>query len=139
MLRTVKLPATINVLSEINAIIEQTLPESLGPLVMKTQLIVEELLANICNYAYKGKDGYAEFACGIVNFDGKKSIMIELTDNGRPYDPFANAKEPNLEASIEEREIGGLGLHLVKEIATHYIYMRIDNCNQTQIIIDVKD
>ena len=139
MLRTVKLPATINVLSEINAIIEQTLPESLGPLVMKTQLIVEELLANICNYAYKGKDGYAEFACGIVNFDGKKSIMIELTDGGEPYDPFLETRKPDLDASVEERAIGGLGVFLVMEITTHYLYMRIDNRNQTQIILSLDE
>lgn len=137
-MQTVILPATIDVLDKINAILESLLTGSLEPSLLKTQLVVEELLANICSYAYDGA-GEARFACGIVNFDGKKAIMIELTDNGRAYDPFANAKEPNLEASIEEREIGGLGLHLVKEIATHYIYMRIDNCNQTQIIIDVKD
>ncbi len=139
MLRTVKLPATINVLGEINAIIEETLAESLSSSIMKTQLVVEELLANICNYAYNGGDGYAEFACGIVNFDGKKSIMIQLTDEGQPYDPFLETKAPDLDASVEERAVGGLGVFLVKEIATHYLYMRIDNRNQTQIILSLDD
>ncbi|MBU3826290.1 MAG: ATP-binding protein [Candidatus Anaerobiospirillum merdipullorum] len=139
MLRTVKLPATINILGEINAIIEQTLPASLSSCVLKTQLVVEELLANICSYAYNGAEGCAEFACGIVNFDGKKCIMIQLTDEGMPYDPFAQSKAPDLEASVEDRAVGGLGVFLVKEIATHYLYMRIDNRNQAQIILSLDD
>lgn len=135
MLRTVKLPASINILSEINNIISQALLGTQGQLIMKTQLVVEELLSNICNYAYDGTQGSATFACGIVNFDGEQSIMIQLTDEGKPYDPFAETSLPDVDASIEDRPLGGLGVFLVKEIANHYLYLRIDNCNQTQIII----
>lgn len=138
-MKTIKLPATISILNEINKILEETLTGDLEHLLLKTQLVVEELLANICNYAYDGKIGEASFACGVVNFDGKDAIMIQLTDQGKPYDPFANAKDPHIDASIEERSIGGLGVHIVKEIATHYAYIRIDDSNQTQIIISVND
>lgn len=135
MLRTVKLPASINILSEINNIIGQALPGTQDQLIMKTQLVVEELLSNICNYAYDGTQGSATFACGIVNFDGEQSIMIQLTDEGKPYDPFTETTSPDIDATLDERPLGGLGVFLVKEIANHYLYMRIDNQNQTQIII----
>ncbi len=137
-MQTVSLPASIDMLEKINSMLEDLLVGALKENLLKTELVVEELLANICSYAYGGS-GYATFSCGIVNFDGRKAIMIQLSDKGRPYDPFANAKTPDLKASIDERPIGGLGIHLVKEIATHYMYIRIDDCNQTQIIIDIKE
>ena len=137
-MQTVILPATIDVLDKINAILESLLTGSLEPSLLKTQLVVEELLANICSYAYDGA-GEARFACGIVNFDGKQAIMIELTDGGEPYDPFLETRKPDLDASVEERAIGGLGVFLVREIATHYLYMRIDNRNQTQIILSLDE
>ena len=65
--------------------------------------------------------------------------MIQLTDQGKPYDPFLESKMPDLTASVEDRLIGGLGLYLVKELASHYSYFRIDNANQTQIIINVEN
>lgn len=135
--KTVVLPAKVSVLADINRLLEETLTGELAVNLFKTQLVVEELLANICSYAYDGKEGEAKFACGVVNFDGKHCIMIQLTDNGKPYDPFANALEPSLDESVNDREIGGLGVYLVREIASHYIYLRVDGCNQTQIILDI--
>lgn len=136
-LHTITLPASIESLSEINAHLEHLLQNEFEPFLLKTQLVVEELLANICSYAYEGGQGTAVVACGVVNFDGHQAIMLQLTDKGKPYDPFAKAVQPDLEADVQDRAIGGLGVFLVKEIATHYVYMRIDDCNQTQIILDV--
>lgn len=136
-LQTIELPAKLEALSQTNALLASMLTGPYEKILFKTQLIVEELLTNICSYAYDGKNGSAKFACGVVNFDGQQAVMIQLTDNGVPYDPFANAKEPDLNASIEDRAVGGLGIHLIKEIASHYAYMRVDNCNQTQIILNV--
>ena len=137
-METITLPATIDTLTVINKILEKTLSGKLEHMLFKTELVVEELLANICSYAYDRQNGgNAYFVCGEVNFDGKSCIMIQITDDGKAYDPFLNCKDPDLNAPLEERPIGGLGLHLVKEIATHYAYFRIDNKNQTQIILDI--
>lgn len=138
-MKTVELPASINVLGEINVMLEQSLTGPLAPLLFKTQLVVEELLSNICFYAYDGKEGKAGFACGTVNFDGRQCVMLQLTDSGKPYDPFAETAEPDLDAPIEERSVGGLGVHLVRELASHYTYIRIDGCNQSQIIFEIGD
>ena len=134
---TVSLPADLSELEQINQRLEQLLTGDMQPLLLKTELIVEELLANICSYAYVGKSGQAYFACGVVNFDGKRAILIQLSDHGHAFDPFANARDPDLNLALEDRPIGGLGLHLVREIASHYAYIRIDDCNQTQIILTI--
>ncbi len=136
-MQSISLPASIDSLRQINKVLGSMLTEDFADYVFKTQLVVEELLANVCSYAYDDKNGTACLACGVVNFDGQEAIMIQLTDHGKPYDPFANATAPDLDASVEKRSIGGLGVHLVKEIASHYAYMRINECNQTQIILNV--
>ncbi|MGN0915539.1 MAG: ATP-binding protein [Succinivibrio sp.] len=138
-METIHLPATIDQLATVNRLLEKTLTGKLSGLLPKTQLIVEELLANICSYAYGGNGGAATFACGQVDYDGKPAIMIQLTDEGKPYDPFLESKTPDITATVEDRQIGGLGLYLVKELASHYSYFRMDNSNQTQIIIDVEN
>ena len=138
-METIQLPATIDQLATVNKLLEKILTDKLTALLPKTQLIVEELLANICSYAYNGNGGSATFACGQVDFDGKPAIMIQLTDQGKPYDPFLESKMPDLTASVEDRMIGVLGLYLVKELASHYSYFRMDNSNQTQIIINVEN
>lgn len=138
-MQTINLPASIDQLGKINALLEETLSKDLEHMLFKTQLIVEELLANISSYAYEGALGKVSFACGEVNFDGKRAIYIQLTDQGLPYDPFLNYTEPDLNATIEERKIGGLGIHFIKEIASHYAYCRIDDCNQTQIFLEVDE
>lgn len=139
-METITLPASIDQLSAVNELLQKSFQGRLEHMLFKTELIVEELLANICSYAYAGADGgKAYFACGEVNFDGKNCIMLQITDEGEAYDPFLNSVTPDLNASVEDRPIGGLGLHLVKEIASHYAYIRIDNKNQTQIILDIDD
>lgn len=139
-MKTIALPASISELSAINATIEKVLENSSPEYLFKTQLIVEELLTNIAKYSYEGKaNKTVNFVCGYVYFDGKKSILIQLTDNGLPFDPFMDAKTPDVDTPIEDRQIGGLGLFLVKEVATHYTYARIDGINQIQIYLDIKN
>ena len=85
---SIKLPAKIEQLETINEKLKDYLTGNLEPLLMKTQLVVEELLANICNYAYDGKGGNAEFSCGVVTFDGEPYIRISFIDSGKPFNPF---------------------------------------------------
>lgn len=134
-MQTLYLKASIDELTKVNALLEQTITQSFLPLLFKAQLIVEELVINICNYAYKNTTGNFSIACGIANFDGQNAVYICIKDEGLPYDPFLNDHIADTTSSLEQRPIGGLGLHLVKEYASHYSYCRIDNCNQTQIFL----
>ena len=73
---------------------------------------VDELFANIAHYAYNPETG-----CATVKVDVVKeplSVVITFIDNGKPYDPLAKA-DPDTTQSIEEREIGGMGIFIVKK------------------------
>lgn len=135
---TVKLPAKIDQLEIINEKLRDYMTGELEPLLMKTQLVVEELLANICNYAYDGKSGNAEFSVGVVTFDGEPYIRISFVDGGKPFNPFKEVRDPHINDSLESRPVGGLGIHFVKNMSNHYIYSRLKECNVVDIFIEAK-
>ena len=140
-MKTIKLPATINELSTINEIVDQFIVDN-DELKFKVQLIVEELLTNIEKYAYEGvnnEDKYLNFVAGYVYFDGQQSVFLQLVYGGSSFDPFVDAAMPDVNQDITERNAGGLGLYLIKQVATHYTYARIDDYNQVQIYLDVSN
>lgn len=140
-MKTIKLPATINELSTINEIVDQFIIDN-DELKFKVQLIVEELLTNIEKYAYEGvndEDKYLNFVAGYVYFDGQQSVFLQLVYGGSSFDPFVDAAMPDVNQDITERNAGGLGLYLIKQVATHYTYARIDDYNQVQIYLDVSN
>lgn len=140
-MKTIKLPATINELSTINEIVDQFIVDN-DELKFKVQLIVEELLTNIEKYAYEGvndEDKYLNFVAGYVYFDGQQSVFLQLVYGGSSFDPFVDAAVPDVNQDITERNAGGLGLYLIKQVATHYTYARIDDYNQVQIYLDVSN
>lgn len=62
----------------------------------------------------------AETASVTVSYDGE-ALALRFLDDGRPYDP-TTAKEPDITLSAEEREIGGLGIFMVRKMATEIDY-----------------
>ena len=56
-------------------------------------------------------------------------VLLEYSDRGRPFDPLT-APEPDLEAPLQERGIGGLGVHLVRQIMRDVDYRRADGWNR---------
>ena len=91
----------------------------------KIRLVGEEALVNIINYAYPGAQGAMEVQCGN---DGKGVYVIRIMDNGVPFDPFAKP-DPDITAPVEEREIGGLGIFLIRQIMDTANYRRENNRN----------
>ena len=84
------------------------------------ELAFDEILANICSYAYDDADEHAiEVTC---HWDGT-TLSAEVIDDGRPFDPLS-IEEPDLEASLDEREVGGLGLFLVRQLMDRVAYRR---------------
>jgi anti-sigma regulatory factor (Ser/Thr protein kinase) len=138
-MKTIELPASIEQLAYINDHLRECMTGKLAPLLMKTQLVVEELLANISSYAYDGSAGVVEFSCGSVTFDGKNFLRISFLDHGKPFDPFSVNLDPHASDSIDDRPIGGLGIHFVKTLSTHYMYSRFSDTNAVDILIDASD
>ena len=91
-------------------------------------LIVEELVTNICNYAYPNREG--DFEVDIEFFSDR--CLIKMVDSGNPFDP-TKARKPDTTSSLEERKIGGLGLFFVRENSDKFQYERVGNKNIVRI------
>ena len=93
----------------------------------RTQLrmAVEELYVNVTLYAYPSQDGWAEIRGSVE--DGVATF--KLIDGGRPFDPLAK-DDPDIMLSGEEREIGGLGIYMVKTMMDEVEYEYRNGCNQ---------
>ncbi len=88
-------------------------------------LVIEELFTNIVSYAYRDRDEHwilVTISCG----DGRLTVRIE--DDGIPFNPAA-ARKPNLKGPVEDRKIGGLGIHLCKELMNNMQYRRENDRN----------
>ena len=84
------------------------------------RLAGEEALVNVVNYAYPGREGTVEIRCAPAPQDG---IIIEIVDAGIPFDPLAKA-EPDLSLPMEQRQIGGLGISMIRKIMDKVAYRR---------------
>lgn len=79
---------------------------------MQMELVIEEIFVNIANYAYNPEVGKATFC---IEFEEKPSaILMTFIDNGKPYNPLEKT-DPDTTLDIDERDIGGLGIFLVKK------------------------
>ena len=90
---------------------------------MQMNLAAEEAVVNVMNYAYApGTSGTVEVSARVI--DGCLTLVIE--DHGTPFDPTAK-EAADTTLSAEERSIGGLGIHLVRELMDSLSYERTDD------------
>ncbi|MCR5084786.1 MAG: ATP-binding protein [Succinivibrionaceae bacterium] len=134
-MRTIKLPASVDQLKFVNQRLDEILAGEDHRLIYNVQLLVEELLVNISRYAYGDQGGTAEFRCGRMTFDGQPCTMLTIIDGGREFDPFTAISAPDINASLEDRQEGGLGIYFVSKLASHYTYARIDNQNVVSVYL----
>lgn len=127
------LDATIENLDDVLAFVDGELEKLDCP--MKTQMqidvAVEELFVNIAHYAYAPNTGSAT-----VRFDAvrePKAAAITFVDRGVPYDPLAKP-DPDVTLSAEERQIGGLGIYMVKKSMDDMKYEYRDGQNILTIV-----
>jgi anti-sigma regulatory factor (Ser/Thr protein kinase) len=81
---------------------------------MKIQISAEEIFTNIANYAYPEGQGTAEVMSQVTEKDGSAVMTIQFSDTGTPFDPLA-MPDPDITAPAEARDIGGLGIYMVRE------------------------
>lgn len=88
-------------------------------------LALDELFTNIINHGFRDKEEHqVHVTCSEV--DGAVEITIE--DDGIPFNPAA-APHPNLKCAFRDREIGGLGIHLIRSYMDHIEYKRQNDKN----------
>ena len=85
-------------------------------------LVVEEAFVNLCRHAYRGRD---DGAVGVRLSGAEGELTVELRDSGPAFDPIEQAPRPNLDASVEERRPGGLGVELMRRMTDELQYQRI--------------
>ena len=93
---------------------------------MQIAIAVEEIFVNIASYAYNPKDGDATILCEIGG--NPLAVTIQFLDNGKPYNPLKK-EDPDITLSAEEREIGGLGIFMVKKSMDSIDYQYVDGKN----------
>lgn len=98
----------------------------------EVELAMEEILVNIFNYAYPDRKGEVEIACRL---DGGGRVLVEVADQGIPFDILAR-EDPDLQAGIEERNVGGLGVFIVKRLIPAIRYRREGERNILTLPID---
>ena len=80
--------------------------------VMQTELVIEEVFVNIASYAYHPKIGSATFCMEFE--ENPNAVVMTFIDGGKPYNPLEKV-DPDTTLDVDERDIGGLGIFLVKK------------------------
>lgn len=93
-------------------------------------IAIEELVTNMVKYGY-GPAAAPGSASITLRLQGDR-LSVEIIDDGDEFDPFA-APPPDLDAPLEGRRIGGLGLHLVKALMDRTRYRRVGAQNVVEI------
>ena len=93
---------------------------------MQIAIAIDELFGNIAHYAYNPEIGKATVRVEVI--EDPLAVTITFIDNGVPYDPLAKA-DPDTTLSAEEREIGGLGIYMVKKSMDEIAYEYKDGHN----------
>lgn len=98
----------------------------LGPeLVFNLNLVLEEAVTNVVMYAYPEGETHQIW---LSAEDHNGSLVFTLQDEGAEFDPTV-VPEADITLSAEEREIGGLGIFLIRQIMNEVSYQRIDGRN----------
>lgn len=86
----------------------------------KLDLVLEEILINVARYAYTPETGAVEVAYAQA---GPRKLLVEIADFGRIFNPLA-ADPPDLSRGLADRQIGGLGVFLVRSMVDSIDYRR---------------
>jgi anti-sigma regulatory factor (Ser/Thr protein kinase) len=100
-----------------------------GEMIEDIRLALDELVTNIVQY------GYGDNGEHLIDFQmhlDQESLFIRVEDDGRPFDPF-KTQVVDSEMPFEERELGGWGVHLVKQLMNDVSYRYADGLNRVTL------
>jgi len=100
----------------------------------KMGITLDELLNNTISYGFDDPRGHEIHVNIELNND---HISLRVSDDGVPFNPFTHS-DPDTSLSIEEREIGGLGVMLVKKLTDSQAYQRLSDRNVVTLTIELK-
>ena len=126
--RSLHIATELDELPKVNAAIEELAEEENWPpdLTFQIGLAIEELGVNIVEYGHADDKAHE---IEIVISSEAEEITIAIEDDGQAFNPLLDAPEPDLEAAVEDRTVGGLGIHLVRSMMDEVHYQRQQNKN----------
>lgn len=127
-IKEMTVPAEVKELPVVLAFVKSRLSrcDCLPEVVTQLEMAVEEIFVNIANYAYQPENGAATVRCVVGGYPVQ--VTVQFQDAGKPYNPLDRA-DPDVEAALEERDIGGLGIYLVKNCMDAIDYEYVDGKN----------
>ena len=136
-MKELTIAATIENISTVTEFVNEQLETLDCPMKaqMQIDIAIDELFGNIVHYAYSPDIGDASVRVEVV--EDPLAVVITFIDKGVPYDPLAKA-DPNTTLSAEEREIGGLGIFMVKKSMDDITYEYKDGQNILKIKKNLK-
>ena len=124
--------AVIDNLDAVNSFIHKSIEqfEVSKRTLMQLDLVVEEIFVNVASYAYTPNTGLVK----ILIEAKEKPLTVSLTfiDSGVPYNPLEKS-DPDINLSVDDRQIGGLGIFLTKNLVDDITYQFVDGQNVLQL------
>jgi sigma-B regulation protein RsbU (phosphoserine phosphatase) len=123
----ITIKADMSEIDRVNAVFSEY-AEKVGlstAVVQKVSISFDELLTNIVSYGFDDPEGHV-IDIAVMHTNGR--LVITVTDDGVPFNPFDRVG-PDTTLSLEEREIGGLGVLLVVELMDECTYQRLRDKN----------
>ena len=99
-------------------------------LTFQVNLALEELWLNVVNHGHTG--GFHEVEIELTS--EAEAVTIEITDDGIPFDPLHDAPKPSVDAPLDDRPIGGLGIYLVQTMMDELEYKREEGKNRLTLV-----
>ena len=130
--RTITTEAKIENIEQITEFVDRELEERGCPAKQQIRIrtAIDEIVSNIARYAYAPDTGNVTVQ---FNYDeSDRSVLLTFTDEGVPFDPLQQ-EDPDTTLPAEEREIGGLGIFLVRKTMDEVGYVREDGKNILRI------
>ena len=124
---TIRIAADLREIERLNRLVRQfgELHEVPSRTLYAVNLALDEIVTNVVLYGFENAEGQ-EVLIHIFTADGE--LDASVTDGGREFNPVT-VPLPNLSATLAERDIGGLGIHLVRSLMDHVTYERVDGRN----------
>ena len=134
---TLRLPAKLESLENFRSFVLQTIKgwNITQEIVPRIELVLEEVLTNIINYAYSTGEGDMEVKCTLLNKHDKLCFVIQ--DWGHPFNPLTE-NSPDLSGDLFERRIGGLGVFLIRKMVDELDYRREEGKNILKLCMKIK-
>lgn len=124
---TIQFAADVREIERLNQLVRQfgELHQIPSRALYAVNLALDELVTNVCLYGFDDPAGH-QVIVRLIATPGQLQASVE--DDGKSFNPL-DVKQPDLNAPLEQRELGGLGIHLVRSLMDHITYVHENGKN----------